>query len=67
MKWHLMIIVLRYVRGIDLSNRNLDEVPSNIPPAETEVFLQENKISIIRANAFVTLTELKNLLVSTLR
>ena len=56
-----MIIVLRYVRGIDLSNRNLDEVPANIPPAETEVFLQENKISIIRANAFVTLTELKNL------
>ena len=56
-----MIAILGYVDGIDLSNKGLTDVPSDIPANETEVYLQRNKISIVRVNSFVLLTELKTL------
>ena len=62
MKCYFMITILGYVSSIDLSNRDLSHVPSNIPVTEITVDLQKNKISVIPVNAFVTLTELKTLL-----
>ena len=64
MKWYVMIAMLGYVDGIDLSNKGLTDVPSDIPANEPEVYLQRNKISIVRVKAFVLLTELKILSLS---
>ena len=58
MKWHLLITAFGYVSGIDLSNRDFIEVPLEIPPNETDVISTQNKIRVIRENAFVALTEL---------
>ena len=64
MKWHFLITVLGYVGGIDLSNRGLTDVPLDIPANETEVYLQKNDIAVIQENAFVTLPELRKLILA---
>ena len=56
-----MLTILDYVGALILSNRNLTDVPSDIPSSEKLLDLQNNKIAVIRVNAFVALTELRNL------
>ena len=61
MEWYIFIIVIGNVGCIGLSNRDLADVPTNISFTETEVILADNKITVIRENAFVLLTELETL------
>ena len=61
MKLYFMLTILDYVGAIILSNRNLTDVPSDIPSTEKLVDLQNNKITVIRVNAFVALTDLRDL------
>ena len=52
------MVFIGCVSGVDLSSRNLIDIPSNIPFSETQVDLSRNKIKQIRRNAFVNLTEM---------
>ena len=57
--WCLLIIVVGYVNAIDLSSRNLSDVPPDIPTTDKEINLVRNIIIVIRENAFQGMTELK--------
>ena len=59
MKWHFFITVIGYATGIDLSNKNLNDVPTGIPSVETSLNLAENKITVLHKYAFVNLTQLE--------
>ena len=61
MEWYIFIILIGYVGCIDLSHRDLADVPTNISFTVIEVILADNKITVIHENAFVLLTELETL------
>ena len=43
MKWHFFKTVIGYVTGIDLSNKNLNDVPTDIPSIETSLNLAKKQ------------------------
>ena len=47
--------------GIDLSNTNLTDVPTDIPSNAKTLILAENKITVLHKYAFVNLTQLETL------
>ena len=59
MKLHFFITVIGYATGIDLSNKNLNDVPTDIPSNETRLNLAKIKITVLSKNAFVNLNQLE--------
>ena len=59
-----MVFLPLCVLGIDLSDRGLTEVPTNVAPNETKLDIGMNEITRINKNAFFDLTLLTDLIIS---